>query len=399
MAAKEKSTPQNALLLFVDIIDSSTNSKYLGLGQFADNVIKFQDLFTKLGKTYFFNKEEYIECINFWCNVNSRGDEGLIFIIDKNIKKETLIINAVKFLFELKARINSIFYSDNGTDPPPKTMKIAAGIHYGPVIPLTIFDKGRKRISEIIGYNINYAKRIESESRSGSYSNIFLSLEAANIILRMPVFLSKRTGDLKGIENNEILFEVQCALFKDPLVKLSDNPLFCRDKEFNEFFRLSDFSLEKYVNDNLKNNIFLIREPWLRGFFASYLLQKYDSIGLPGNKEKILDAFNKFIWNDQFDQDPSIIFIRAIQCEKNKKLTRAIIYYKNIISNHPNFKLAQTNLIRSCFEILNNKKKITSEIIYVRDIAEELLVKYDAILETNEKDLLNKIVIEFSAKE
>ena len=70
MAVKEKSTRQNALLVFVDIIDSSTNSKYLGLERFAEDVIQFQDLFTKLGNTYFFNKEEYKEKINYWCNVN-----------------------------------------------------------------------------------------------------------------------------------------------------------------------------------------------------------------------------------------------------------------------------------------------------------------------------------------
>lgn len=122
------------------------------------------------------------------------------------------------------------------------------------------------------------------------------------------------------------------------------------------------------------------------------------SIGIPADKEKMLNTFNKFIWNDQFDQDPSIIFIRAIECERIKKLTRAITYYKSIISNHSYFKLAQTNLVKSCFEIINNNKEISSEKIYVRDTAEELLAKYDAILETEEKELLNKIVAQLSTE-
>lgn len=132
----------------------------------------------------------------------------------------------------------------------------------------------------------------------------------------------------------------------------------------------------------LKIFIFLIREPWLRGFFASYLLQKNNSIGLPTYKEKNLKIFNKFIWNNQFvTKNPSIIYIRALECERISKLTRAITYYKSIISNHSYFKLAQINLLRSCFKIIDDKKKISSETIFVRDTAEELLVKYDSILE------------------
>jgi hypothetical protein len=394
MISKEKSTQQNALLVFVDIIDSSANSKFLGLDKFADNVLKFQKLFTILGNTYFYNKFEFKEAINYWCSVNSRGDEGLVFIIDKTANSDDLIFNAIRFLFELKARLNSIFSSKTENDPPPRTMKIAAGIHYGPVIPITTLAESRKKISEIIGYNINYAKRVESESRNGVYSNIFLSLEAANQIRCKTIFLKKQTGNLKGIENGELLFEVQSALFENP-VKLEQNPVFAKETSFTNYFQEQNQLLESFVSDALLNDVLLIREPWMISYIASYLFQKNEDIGLSSQKSKNIEIFDKYIWNCQFDNDPTINYIRAIDCEQNSKITRAISYYKNIIDTHSYFKIAQTNLLKACHKVLKNGKAVTSEKIFIRDTAEELLKKHSELFEKKEKDALVEIINEY----
>lgn len=57
MVAYSVSTPKPALLMFVDIIDSSVYSSILGITKFADKVLSFQRLFIELGKCYLGGKE------------------------------------------------------------------------------------------------------------------------------------------------------------------------------------------------------------------------------------------------------------------------------------------------------------------------------------------------------
>jgi len=69
----------DALLVFADIIDSSKFSSVLGFKNYAERVIKFQQLFEKIGKRYFPPVAD--EAISY-CNVIARGDEGTVFRIE-----------------------------------------------------------------------------------------------------------------------------------------------------------------------------------------------------------------------------------------------------------------------------------------------------------------------------
>ena len=72
------STPMKALLLFADVIDSSIYSSTWGVVEYAKKILEFQELFINLGKIYFPKEEPQI--IKFY-EVNSRGDEGIIFCV------------------------------------------------------------------------------------------------------------------------------------------------------------------------------------------------------------------------------------------------------------------------------------------------------------------------------
>lgn len=103
MATYSVSSTAYALLMFVDIVDSSIYSSILGIEKFADKVLAFQELFRDLGRQYFWNKPYFSERIDSFCEVDSRGDEGLVFVVDPKQTGMELVNRAVKFALELKA--------------------------------------------------------------------------------------------------------------------------------------------------------------------------------------------------------------------------------------------------------------------------------------------------------
>ena len=245
-----------ALLLFADVIDSSIYSSTWGVVEYAKKLLEFQELFINLGNIYF--PKEKIQIIKFY-DVNSRGDEGTIFCIDLDRKPENLVYNAIKFSFELKARMNLLNNFDQVDNKIPKKMNIGIGIHFGKVAAIIkqekIDDRTRSIINGIEGFAINYAKRIESCSRIGRYSKIFLSKEAAELAEGNPIVLKKYSSSLKGIENDEDVYEVQSAFFDS----------IPHNKEKIESEKFFDFYSNKIKDLNF------LREPWLKGFVISLL--------------------------------------------------------------------------------------------------------------------------------
>ena len=68
-------TTWDALLMFVDIVDSSILSSTLGVKDFAVQVMSFQELFSVLGDKYYKDKPLFDEKVRAWCEVRPRGDE------------------------------------------------------------------------------------------------------------------------------------------------------------------------------------------------------------------------------------------------------------------------------------------------------------------------------------
>lgn len=193
---------RNALILFADVIDSCQYSAYWGTDEYAKQILNFQEHFLSVVE-FFFPKEESSKGDFFQSEV--RGDEGIIIFADVKKEPGQLIYDAVQLSFELKGRLEISNSLTNGFKP----IKVGIGIHYGPI---SIVQSPHKKA---IGYSINIGKRIESLSRGGSYSNIFLSRDAYRLLDTDPIIFSKHSVELRGLQNSEVAYEVISAYFEE----------------------------------------------------------------------------------------------------------------------------------------------------------------------------------------
>lgn len=165
----------------------------------------------------------------------------------------------MQFAFELKALLELILEPEQ--DIIPRKMHVGTGIHFGDVA--TVLRKNERvgapsvmdDIHHIEGYAINYAKRIESATRLGKYSQVFLSKAASAYIWAHPVVLEKHKTELKGISKFEDAFEVRSAFFREMPLDYSPEVI---DKFVN-----------KYIIDPV--NLDFVNEPWLKSFSVSVL--------------------------------------------------------------------------------------------------------------------------------
>ena len=388
MKNKYPSVSEKALLIFTDIIDSSVYSSILGIYEYAEKVLDFQNIFEKLGREYFYDKSEFDKADKAWCKVEAKGDEGLVFLVDKDQEGKDLIPKAVRFAYELKAWVKLLNNLENNSSP--RELKIATGIHYGTVsliIEPREDNEGiyRSKISEIIGYSINYAKRIESSSRMGKFSQIFLSIEASELLSGCPIVLYKHLAPLKGIGSSETVYEVQSAF-------LDDIPLYKK--------KIKTYNYEHFIDyfDQLKEDTEFLRESWLKGLIVSILNSRKENIKGDHQKQKYQEKISQLAWQKQNENDPILLYIRAVECENEGKFTRAITLYKKILENYPDYIFARIKLINNCHEIIKSNRMIFSEEIFVRDTAEELLEKYHQKLNGNEIDNLKNIIEFFNKK-
>lgn len=384
MVTYSVSPPKPALLMFVDIIDSSVYSSILGITKFAEKVLSFQHLFVELGKCYFNDNPYFAERIDSLCQVESRGDEGFVFVVDPKQTGEKLVHCAVKFAFELKARLKIL--NQRETDLPPTEMKIAVGIHYGDVAVITTSHlKGgvyRSLIDRIMGYSINYAKRVESSSRMGGSSQVFLSREAANLLSYSPIVLCKYEASLKGIQSNDEVYEVRSAFLDDIPLSQCDGAGGISNEEFITCFT-DDFTESQFI-----------REPWLKSFVLSVLNSRKDACQGSALEKEYFDRISKLAWHKPTEGDPIMLYWRARECEGSGKYSRAVTCLKDILKDNPYFIHARIKLVDVCYQVLQAKDKVPQELIFVRDTAEELLEKYHGILLENEKKRLEDILKE-----
>lgn len=378
----------NALLMFVDIIDSSSYSAILGSKEYSEKVYKFQSLFKELGCEYF-KESKLLDKVTNYSQIIAFGDEGQVFIIREHADWNKLIYDAVKFSFELKARLKLLDFQNE--DPSPKDMKIAVGIHFGRVMGVSNPDKDekgnyRKLINSIIGYDINYAKRIESSARIGKNSQIFLSPEASDLLKSFPIALQKYETPLKGLSQNDNVFEVVGAFFDEKFPLIED--LTNIEQKFESL-------LNFYLDDKRYPNL-LLRESWLKSFILSVIYNRYLNASGSLNKDYYNKSMQKIIWQNYNESDPIILFCRAKDFECRKKFTSALTIFKDIFTKHPDFIIAKIGLVRNCYEIIKNKLHNLSEEVFVRDTIEEFLEKYPSLLKETEKEYFTKILQEIN---
>lgn len=360
---------QYALILFADVIDSSVHSAVAGIKSYAMQLLALQQLFKDLGSKYFPPPEDPV--ISF-SEIQVRGDEGSIFYVAPDMAPGELVHKAVQFAYELKARIEMLDQGDD--DVSPKRMKIAVGIHFGEVASVTSLipdDQGKTRslMSGILGYAINYAKRIESSARLGRYSKIFLSKEAASLLKGDPIVLVKHEAQLEGIERREEMYEVRSAYFdKMPL----------ETKSFD-----SEKFIERYTNSFTEQD--LVREPWLKGLILSVIDARLKNVISDPLKSYYSEKRSMFTWLNPTEDDPIVLFCRAMECFHGKKHTLMLTYFKSIVIEYPHFLHARIKFAQACWEV-SRKATVRAEWVLARDIADEFLTRYETYLSPTERD-------------
>jgi len=267
-----------------------------------------------------------------------------------------IIYLAVHYAFQLKAGLSISFPDDTSM----KKMQIATGIHFGKVATVEnnkVMAVSPEKIDAIEGYSINYAKRIESSARFGKYSRVFLSKAASSLLAYKPVVLEKHEVDLKGISQLEDVFEVRSA--------------FCRDLNIDIFKEKELFS-EKFISGI---GLDLLEEPWLKSYVVSVLESIRNKTNNPVIEEKYYQKISDFIWKDQAEDDPIVLFVRALHCGDDEKHTRRVSILKEIIDKFPSFVFAKRQLVKAISDV-SDHSHLPSEIVYARDIALELFERF-----------------------
>ena len=375
-STSDVSDVQNALILFADVIDSSKYSAVLGMVSYAKQLLVLQELFVNLGKMYFPTKGN----ITSYYGVQARGDEGTIFCIDPDIEPAELVFKTLQFAYELKARMELLSHIDDIAEVAPQTMKIGVGIHFGQValIPnIRTDEKGLPRsvIGGIEGFSINYAKRVESCSRLGKYSRVFLSKVAASLLDGYPVVLIKHVGSMKGIEASEETYEVRSVFFDT----MPFDPAGFDSERF----------IETYATNAKEFN--LVNEPWLKGLIISVLDSRLRAARTQELKSYYSDKLSEFAWMKPTEDDPILLFLRAKECGTKGKHTQMLAYLKQIVELYPDFVHARKKLVNACWEVAN-KTTIRAEWVLARDIADEFLCRFSSYLSDEEKKYFEEII-------
>jgi hypothetical protein len=267
-----------------------------------------------------------------------------------------------------------IFKSAGVQDDSPKKMKLGIGIHYGQV---AIVNKsgevkapdGIDDISRVEGYSINYAKRIESCSRLGKYSHVFLSKEASSLLQGDPIVFEKHYADLKGLAVQEEIHEIRSAFFEEMPINLKS------------------IDAESFVDTygTYADQLDLVREPWLKGLVVSVLHNLMNKSMTGSMKETYRRRLSSFIWQKMYEDDPIILYFRAWECGREGKHTQRLHYLKKIVESYPYFVQARIQLAKACWEISKSSTDRAEKII-ARDIADELSSKFPDSLTQEEKE-------------
>ncbi len=368
-----------ACFIFVDLIDSSPFSSFANKESYAKWILMFQYCFNSLAKKYF-GEESFIGTV---------GDEGYAFIpVFKENNEITIIYKTLCFVFELKAIIKFLPYKNkiekNLDDIGPYGLRLAAGIHYGDIMYTTEPIKTENgawttKIKNYVGYNINYAKRVETCSRNGVYSNVYVSRRVYDVLVSQKTILfEKRLVELKGLERIIEVFEIQSAFIFD------EDMLEILDEEWRNCINDKNISS---IN-NIKN------EYWFKTYFLSYIFQRYQKSKGDLNKEHYEKEFSKKLFQDFEADDPIIIFIQAYHYQKNNDITLAIEKFKIVLEKKPELVRAKIFLIELIMKLLKQKNKPSSEVIYISNLTKELIEYYSEKLTDGEKKKLGEIKTE-----
>ena len=361
----------DALIVFADVIDSSKFSAVLSYEEYAGRIRTFQQAFEALGERYFpsgpTNVDAYVE-------VKARGDEGIIFVVDPTEEPCDLVLRAVDLLFHLKGRLRLLGSARDGDATAPQRIAVGAGIHFGRVAYFTKVEAGRSVISQLEGYAINYAKRVETCSRYGSMSRVLLSEGAAQLVHDAAIILDRLSADMKGIAQVADVYEIRSALLSGIHYDANDS---------------DDEALAQRVED-LAEHPDAIDEPWLKALSVSLLDCLMRRSALPARKAAYHALQVKLAWHSPTERDPILLYLRARGRGDEGRYTEQVHYLRTLAEAYPDFLHVRMRMVEALWHLLENDPE-RPEKIYAVDMAREFLERFPHYLSEEQKKAFTAI--------
>jgi class 3 adenylate cyclase len=362
----------DALLVFADVVDSSKYSAVLTYEEYAERLLRFQRIFTGLGRRYFPEVEDKALA---YSRVEARGDEGIVFVAEPRSQRAALVLRAIEFLYHLKGLMRFAAEDSPEQAQAPQRLSIGAGVHFGPVAYVVGREDGHSVVDGLEGFEINYAKRVESCSRECRYSRILLSAEAARCLELEPVVLLELRSQMRGIAADAALFEVQSGLF-DHLELCAGDP--------------EDCELTRKVSE-MSGNPETIDEPWLKAFVIGLLESLSRATPVQQQKDEYRKQQIQLAWHSANEDDPILLYLRSKHYRDAGQRTQEIRYLRQLIERHPCFVHARLMMIRACWAVARGPAE-RAEKLYARDMAREFLEHFPQFLTGPEKAELTSLV-------
>lgn len=310
----------DASILFCDIVNCVEVSNNASLEDYDDFISQFQNVAVNTFQQYLiFDKRDrrYQLHKNFFYTL--RGDE-LFLILLTTPAADLKILLTMALHLKIKWLLSPFNRSRVDIGQIPKDVGI--GINFGKIV--MGWHPGNQEFPTPEGFQINLAKRIESESRQGAHSKIYLSHSAYRVCRRSHFradFEPKKTI-LRGIEGVTNLYELkhisQIALGVTIRYPVID------DVELNYLEKIVD--LTPY-------------DLWLRLLVAEKLLAS-------GDHAKINRAYQYI--EELLDLEPQLpdgLFLLGKIYESRRQLPEAVEQYEKLLQQLPDFDAARLGLI------------------------------------------------------
>jgi hypothetical protein len=245
-------------------------------------------------------------------------------------------------------------------------IELAVGINQGQ---MAAFTNDQEEIEGIEGYEINYAKRVESFSRIGKYTNIFLSEKTRNIFKSANMIFEKYEDcDLRGIDEHVNLYEVKEFLFQS-------------------MPSIYDEAMSQLFQRIRKDRLLASGKSWLEQYMINILFNTYCQKKLDHYKEKILEFIN-----DSYHRD--LLFYRFLKAYllEDEFLFLKLQYYQEIVKERPSYTLARKEIIRLYEHLCDKVNKIEPLALQVKNYIDELMKFHLDLIEQNEREMYGKIL-------
>lgn len=372
---EKKQDPQEitCTMMFIDMVESSLFSKILPIKEYAQKILSYQTTM-KDAYTHFYDTNKVLNQSNPIKtyvqkpeDINLRGDEVFI-TLSTNIR----ILNPLDIELAIKLGMYMKFkwlLTQRKIEREPKRyIELGIGLNQGSVAAIT---DENMNIESIEGYEINYTKRVESFSRNGKYTNVFISEKAKNILKTSKmIFEEHENVNLKGIESNASIFELKEFLFEDIFIDYTEE-------------------LERDISD-INTIQHTITRCWVEQYIVSILFSNYCRKKGDHYKDKIL----KIIRDTNFHNLIFYKFLKAYFIEDNMILK--LKYYQEIVNQRPTFLLARKEIIILYNKLKGKINRIEPLALQVKNYIDELFKYHGSLLETGEKEQYVKILKEIN---